>query len=45
MDDKQKLNEKLGKEPIGRLIVKLSTPAIIAQIVNVLLILWTINKN
>ena len=36
MDDKQKLNEKLGKEPIGRLIVKLSTPAIIAQIVNVL---------
>ena len=36
MDDKQKLNEKLGKEPIGRLIIKLSTPAIIAQIVNVL---------
>ena len=36
MDDKQKLNEKLGKESIGRLIVKLSTPAIIAQIVNVL---------
>ena len=36
MDNKQKLNEKLGKEPIGRLIVKLSTPAIIAQIVNVL---------
>lgn len=36
MNDKQKLNEKLGKEPIGRLIIKLSTPAIIAQIVNVL---------
>ena len=36
MSDRQKLNEKLELEPIGKLIVELSVPAIIAQIVNVL---------
>lgn len=36
MDNRKKLNEKLEKEPLGKLIIKLSTPAIIAQIVNVL---------
>lgn len=36
MTDRKKLNEKLELEPIGKLIVELSVPAIIAQIVNVL---------